>query len=108
MPSMFPPSLDLIDETGEKSDLRESRQNDSVSDLHLQSNELNGSVNVVDKSEEVSFIPLERCMRIVPHDQNCGAFFIAVLHKVANLPGRLKFLAPDYFFSPLFTIYILK
>ncbi|CAH9143091.1 unnamed protein product [Cuscuta epithymum] len=37
--------------------------------------------------EEVSTLPLERCMRIVPHDQNTGAFFIAVFHKLSNLPG---------------------
>ncbi|KAL8476218.1 hypothetical protein ACS0TY_028761 [Phlomoides rotata] len=36
---------------------------------------------------EVSDLPLERCMRIVPHDQNSGAFFIAVLHKLAPLPA---------------------
>ncbi|XWS41606.1 hypothetical protein CRYUN_Cryun17cG0096500 [Craigia yunnanensis] len=37
--------------------------------------------------EEVSDLPLERCMRIMPHDQNTGAFFIAVLHKVSHLPA---------------------
>ncbi|EOA28565.1 hypothetical protein CARUB_v10024783mg [Capsella rubella] len=37
-------------------------------------------------AEEVSDLPLERCMRIIPHDQNTGAFFIAVLHKVSPLP----------------------
>ncbi|XP_060213122.1 uncharacterized protein LOC132640530 isoform X1 [Lycium barbarum] len=36
--------------------------------------------------EEASSLPLERCMRIVPHDQNSGAFFIAVLHKLSPLP----------------------
>ncbi|KAI3451180.1 hypothetical protein Pfo_007845 [Paulownia fortunei] len=36
---------------------------------------------------EVSALPLERCMRIVPHDQNSGAFFIAVFHKLASLPA---------------------
>lgn len=40
--------------------------------------------------EEVSDLPLERCMRIVPHDQNSGAFFIAVLHKLSPLPGKFK------------------
>lgn len=35
---------------------------------------------------EVSCLPLERCMRIVPHDQNTGAFFIAVFHKISPLP----------------------
>ncbi|VFQ99785.1 unnamed protein product [Cuscuta campestris] len=34
--------------------------------------------------EEVSTLPLERCMRIMPHDQNTGAFFIAVFHKLSN------------------------
>lgn len=37
---------------------------------------------------EISDLPLERCMRIVPHDQNSGAFFIAVLHKLAPLPSK--------------------
>ncbi|KAL2635588.1 hypothetical protein R1flu_007067 [Riccia fluitans] len=32
---------------------------------------------------EVSSLPLERCMRILPHDQNSGGFFIAVFQKVA-------------------------
>ncbi|PUZ51945.1 hypothetical protein GQ55_6G231500 [Panicum hallii var. hallii] len=34
-----------------------------------------------------SKFPLHRCMRIVPHDQNSGAFFIAVLHKFSPLNG---------------------
>ncbi|XP_035820079.1 RNA cytosine-C(5)-methyltransferase NSUN2 isoform X3 [Zea mays] len=34
-----------------------------------------------------SKFPLHRCMRIVPHDQNSGAFFIAVLHKLSPLNG---------------------
>uniref|UniRef100_A0A1D1ZIH6 tRNA (Cytosine(34)-C(5))-methyltransferase n=2 Tax=Anthurium amnicola TaxID=1678845 RepID=A0A1D1ZIH6_9ARAE len=37
-----------------------------------------------DYTDDVSF-PLERCLRIVPHDQNSGAFFIAVLKKLAPL-----------------------
>ncbi|KAL8151918.1 hypothetical protein V2J09_021726, partial [Rumex salicifolius] len=41
-------------------------------------------VNIVD--EETSTLPLERCMRIVPHDQNTGAFFIAVFQKHSPLP----------------------
>ncbi|KDO25773.1 hypothetical protein SPRG_20720 [Saprolegnia parasitica CBS 223.65] len=31
--------------------------------------------------------PLERCMRFLPHDQNTGGFFVAVLMKTADLPG---------------------
>jgi multisite-specific tRNA:(cytosine-C5)-methyltransferase len=41
-----------------------------------------------DLIEEVSDLLLERCMRIVPHDQNSGAFFIAVLQKLSPLPGE--------------------
>ena len=36
---------------------------------------------------EHSSLPLHRCMRIVPHDQNSGAFFIAVLQKLSPLNG---------------------
>ncbi|KAH0455453.1 hypothetical protein IEQ34_015485 [Dendrobium chrysotoxum] len=32
----------------------------------------------------VSSFDLERCMRILPHDQNSGAFFIAVLRKISS------------------------
>ncbi|TXG60154.1 hypothetical protein EZV62_014727 [Acer yangbiense] len=39
-----------------------------------------------DSDVEVSDLPLERCMRLVPHDQNSGAFFVAVLKKVSSLP----------------------
>ncbi|XP_020537968.1 RNA cytosine-C(5)-methyltransferase NSUN2 isoform X2 [Jatropha curcas] len=42
--------------------------------------------SIEDLDEEVSDLPLERCMRILPHDQNSGAFFIAVLHKLSPLP----------------------
>ncbi|KAK2438515.1 S-adenosyl-L-methionine-dependent methyltransferase superfamily protein [Trifolium repens] len=42
---------------------------------------------VSESAEEVSEFPLEHCMRIMPHDQNTGAFFIAVLQKVSPLPA---------------------
>lgn len=32
-------------------------------------------------------MPLERCMRVLPHLSDTGAFFIAVFTKVAELPG---------------------
>ncbi|KAK9814454.1 hypothetical protein WJX72_006165 [[Myrmecia] bisecta] len=34
-------------------------------------------------------LPLERCMRILPHHSDTGGFFIAVLQKVAKLPDDL-------------------
>ncbi|KAF8109611.1 hypothetical protein N665_0094s0077 [Sinapis alba] len=44
------------------------------------------SISSDEPAEEVCDLPLERCVRIVPHDQNTGGFFIAVLHKVSPLP----------------------
>lgn len=32
---------------------------------------------------EVATLPLERCMRLLPHDQDTGGFFIAVFRKIA-------------------------
>ncbi|CAO2207079.1 unnamed protein product [Urochloa humidicola] len=48
-----------------------------------------GSTKNLDCTSNVvnSKFPLHRCMRIVPHDQNSGAFFTAVLHKLAPLNG---------------------
>ncbi|CAK8571805.1 unnamed protein product [Lathyrus sativus] len=40
-----------------------------------------------ESADEVSVFPLEHCMRILPHDQNIGAFFIVVLQKVSPLPA---------------------
>ncbi|GAA0145806.1 RNA methyltransferase [Lithospermum erythrorhizon] len=45
------------------------------------------TVSTISDLEEISELPLERCMRIVPHDQNTGAFFIAVLQKLSPLPA---------------------
>ncbi|ESQ53256.1 hypothetical protein EUTSA_v10024482mg [Eutrema salsugineum] len=44
------------------------------------------SISSDESAEEVCDLPLERCVRILPHDQNTGGFFIAVLHKVSPLP----------------------
>jgi hypothetical protein len=38
-------------------------------------------------SDEKAALPLERCMRILPHHQDTGGFFVAVLQKVAPLTG---------------------
>lgn len=47
----------------------------------------NDAVSPSEASDDgLSNLPLERCMRILPHDQNSGAFFIAVFHKRSPLP----------------------
>ncbi|WVZ92421.1 hypothetical protein U9M48_038489 [Paspalum notatum var. saurae] len=47
------------------------------------------SISSTNKIDSTSKFPLHRCIRIVPHDQNSGAFFIAVLHKLSPLNGSL-------------------
>jgi len=78
----------------------DSSCNDNVEDVTNGTNENAGDgvqpvQNPVmsESVEEVSDFPLEHCMRIVPHDQNTGAFFIAVLQKVSPLPGRISYYA---------------
>ncbi|EGC37420.1 hypothetical protein DICPUDRAFT_30335 [Dictyostelium purpureum] len=39
--------------------------------------------------EEAKKMHLEYCMRVYPHQQNTGGFFIAVLEKVADFPNQL-------------------
>lgn len=49
----------------------------------------NKKLNFTSSRTEHSDYPLHHCMRIVPHDQNSGAFFIAVLHKLSPLNGNV-------------------
>lgn len=51
---------------------------------------LEGQAKETSSKTEYSSFPLERCMRILPHDQNTGAFFIAVLQKLSPLQDDLK------------------
>ncbi|CAH2061519.1 unnamed protein product, partial [Thlaspi arvense] len=83
--SMFPSGKNLKD----AAESTEKNENGGVDGCEDGSKETDN--NVVDAISdepvvEISDLPLERCMRIVPHDQNTGAFFIAVLHKLSPLP----------------------
>uniref|UniRef100_A0A8D3E5B6 tRNA (cytosine(34)-C(5))-methyltransferase n=1 Tax=Scophthalmus maximus TaxID=52904 RepID=A0A8D3E5B6_SCOMX len=42
-------------------------------------------------SEKLASMHLERCMRILPHHQNTGGFFVAVLVKKAPMPWNKRF-----------------
>ncbi|CAL9233478.1 unnamed protein product [Arabidopsis halleri] len=83
--SMFPSGKNLKDST-------ETTQKNENGDVNGCEDGLKeADVPVVDatpdeQAGEVSDLPLERCMRIMPHDQNTGAFFIAVLQKISPLP----------------------
>ncbi|CAN1187009.1 RNA cytosine-C(5)-methyltransferase NSUN2 [Linum perenne] len=82
VPSMFPSGRKYV----APNDNDNKNENGGISEDALQPNPESVTSNK-DLDEEVSDLPLERCMRIVPHDQNSGAFFIAVLQKVSPLPA---------------------
>ncbi|XP_019437636.1 PREDICTED: multisite-specific tRNA:(cytosine-C(5))-methyltransferase-like isoform X2 [Lupinus angustifolius] len=81
LPSMFPAGGSYQDAVG--------IGDDTTGDANGNSEDVQAVENPVmhEFTEEVSDFPLEHCMRLVPHDQNTGAFFIAVLQKVSPLPG---------------------
>ncbi|RWR92447.1 tRNA cytosine34-C5-methyltransferase-like protein [Cinnamomum micranthum f. kanehirae] len=63
--------------------------NDSGEDMSIIEKPANNSSGKDLDTDDIEFscLPLEHCMRILPHDQNSGAFFIAVLHKLSPLPA---------------------
>lgn len=90
VPSMFPSGRSYVDavenniHSMEPEDKDENDENSNCEDaLHSTEN----SRTPADEPDEVADFPLELCMRIMPHDQNTGAFFIAVFHKHSPLPG---------------------
>ncbi|KAM2652719.1 hypothetical protein EV2_024440 [Malus domestica] len=87
--SMFPSEKKSFTEQMDANDsmeVGEKHENGGNVEDALQSTDDHATV-ANEQEEEVSDFPLERCMRIVPHDQNGGAFFIAVFHKHSALPG---------------------
>ncbi|BFG35515.1 hypothetical protein CerSpe_217890 [Prunus speciosa] len=91
VPSMFPSGRRFTEPTDhngsvEVEEKHENGGNGNVEDALESSDDPATLAN--EQDEEVSDFPLERCMRIVPHDQNGGAFFIAVFHKRSDLPAN--------------------
>lgn len=95
VPSMFPSGRSYSDATDSSNlitEPEEKHENGRNADLEDAVHSTGNSIPSVDVlEEEVSDFPLERCMRIVPHDQNTGAFFIAVFQKNSPLPGAFIF-----------------
>ncbi|KAJ7956790.1 tRNA (Cytosine(34)-C(5))-methyltransferase [Quillaja saponaria] len=90
LPSMFPSGRSFLDLVDDKHDIdvqnNVSNGGNGNSEDGLQATEK--SVIEYDGLDgKVSEFPLEHCMRIVPHDENSGAFFIAVLQKLSSLPA---------------------
>lgn len=91
VPSMFPTGRTSEDISGHSHSIFTGQFCPNITNGNsgngIQSEEdLDSKTNPLDVEE--SSLPLERCMRMVPHDQNTGAFFIAVLHKLSALPGK--------------------
>ena len=86
----------IVEQTQQNKFHKENGEYGNVEDA-LQSSE-DAVISASEVDEEVSSFPLERCMRIVPHDQNGGAFFIAVFHKRSDLPGAFKYLPSHWIF----------
>lgn len=85
VPSMFPSGQSSIGTTDDEQDIGLGEKHENGGDVNSE-NGFQPTENP-ETQEEVSDQPLERCIRIVPHDQNTGAFFIAVLHKISPTPG---------------------
>lgn len=92
LPSMFPNG-------GSYQDVVKSNSNCNISIGDEIADDVNGNSDdgvqevenpMMHDITEVSALPLDRCVRLVPHDQNTGAFFIAVLQKVSPLPGNFS------------------
>ncbi|KAM1181875.1 hypothetical protein ACFX13_000436 [Malus domestica] len=88
VPSMFPSGRSFTEQMDANGSMEvgEKHENGGNVEDALQSTDDPATV-ANEQEEEVSDFPLERCMRIVPHDQNGGAFFIAVFHKHSALPA---------------------
>jgi len=59
-------------------------------DLAAEADEKNEGPDETESEEgppEIATLPLERSMRILPHDQDTGGFFIAVFQKISPLKG---------------------
>jgi len=70
-----------------KKDLEQENGDSENSEDGLQPME---NASTKDLIEEVSDLYLERCMRIVPHDQNRGAFFFSLLPLLLQRPKPKK------------------
>lgn len=91
VPSMFPSGRIYVERSENNSDIElgEKHKNCGNGNSKDGFQPLGDPLALADDlDEEVCNFPLERCMRIMPHDQNSGAFFIAVFHKLSPLPGN--------------------
>lgn len=66
---------------------------------------------IVDKTffpdAESDAMPLERCMRVLPHHQDTGGFFVAVLELVKDLP-HIQYPSADHRWQGILELYPLS
>ncbi|KAF3675984.1 putative tRNA (cytosine(34)-C(5))-methyltransferase-like isoform X2 [Capsicum annuum] len=87
VPGMFPSGNNYVDASEKNDDATRDQLSDSGNNGNGIAALENPTAAAAISDEEVSTLPLERCMRIVPHDQNSGAFFISVFQKLSPLPA---------------------
>nr|XP_016481095.1 PREDICTED: tRNA (cytosine(34)-C(5))-methyltransferase-like isoform X2 [Nicotiana tabacum] len=91
VPGMFPSGKTYVDASEQNDDATRAQLSDNGNNDNSENDmpvlEDSATVATIVDDEGVSTLPLEHCMRIVPHDQNSGAFFIAVFHKLSPLPA---------------------
>ncbi|PHU00009.1 hypothetical protein BC332_29796 [Capsicum chinense] len=87
VPGMFPSGNTYVDASEKNDDATRDQLSDSGNNGNGIAALENPTTAATISDEEVSTLPLERCMRIVPHDQNSGAFFISVFQKLSPLPA---------------------
>ncbi|PHT31271.1 hypothetical protein CQW23_27608 [Capsicum baccatum] len=87
VPGMFPSGNTYVDASEKNDDATRDQFSDSGNNGNGIAVLENPTTAATISDEEVSTLPLELCMRIVPHDQNSGAFFISVFQKLSPLPA---------------------
>ncbi|XP_057542157.1 uncharacterized protein LOC130820701 isoform X1 [Amaranthus tricolor] len=87
--SMFPSGRNIVDSSQKHDGHGAAEGEDGEGNMDAEciaEPAMNDDASLPEINDEVSSFPLERCMRIVPHDQNTGAFFIAVFLKCSPFP----------------------
>ncbi|XP_062195664.1 uncharacterized protein LOC133898879 isoform X2 [Phragmites australis] len=91
LPSMFPSSKSTQESNAAFHNVEVNLNNNgglsrnyNIEEISKVNPDMDG-VSVASAGTMYANFPLHRCMRIVPHDQNSGAFFIAVFHKLFPL-----------------------
>ncbi|MCO5599395.1 hypothetical protein L7F22_053497 [Adiantum nelumboides] len=86
LPSMFPTGMGPEDESSSVVEelLPSETPEEEMSPEDSEMSEENAPQNLEMHENEIALLPLERCLRILPHDQDTGGFFVAIFRKVSD------------------------